>query len=310
MNPLAPFLEKYGFAMLDGGLSTQLERLGANMEGELWTSRVLVERPDLLQTACQQFLESGADVVATATYQASVDGFLRAGLKQEQARTLMRKAIELAVSARDEFWSQPGNRAGRLRPLVAASLGPYGACLHDGSEYHGNYAIGPPELVEFHRQRIGFLADAGADIFAFETFPSLLEAQAVFEVLPKFPEITAWISFSCRDDQHVAHGESFAECAALAAQQEQIVAVGVNCLPPENVTPLLKSAEGCGLPLAVYPNSGEYWDAEAQQWRGQVCGGMDVGAWHRHGARLIGGCCRTDSDDIRGMRASLEAALR
>ena len=165
-------------------------------------------------------------------------------------------------------------------------------------------------MVEFHRQRIGFLADAGADIFAFETFPSLLEARAVFDVLPEFPEITAWISFSCRDDQDVAHGESFAECAALAAQQEQIVAVGVNCLPPENVTPLLKSADGCGLPLVVYPNSGEHWDAEAQQWRGQVCGDMDVGAWHRNGARLIGGCCRTVSDDIGVMRASLEAALR
>ena len=132
----------------------------------------------------------------------------------------------------------------------------------------------------------------------------------VFELLPEFPEVRAWISFSCRDDEHVAHGESFAECAALAALQEQIVAVGVNCLPPEHVTPLLISATDCGLPLVVYPNSGEHWDAEAQQWRGQVCGDMEVGAWHRHGARLIGGCCRTVSDDIRAMRSRLQAALR
>ena len=237
--------EKYGYAMLDGGLSTQLEHLGANMEGALWTSRVLMEEPGLLKTACRQFLEAGADVIATATYQASVDGFLQAGVSREKARNLMREAIRLAVAERDEFWGDTSKRAGRLRPLVAASLGPYGACLHDGSEYHGNYAVGLKELIDYHRGRIEVLADAGADIFAFETWPSLLEAQAIFELLPEFPEIRAWISFSCIDKKNVAHGESFAECAELAARQAQVVAVGVNCLPPENVLSLLKSAQGC-----------------------------------------------------------------
>ena len=310
MNPLAPFLENNGFVMLDGGLSTQLEQLGANMEGELWTSRVLLEQPELLCQAYRQFLENGADVISTATYQASVAGFTRAGLAPDKAGDLMREAVRLAVSVRDEFWAVPENRAGRLRPLVAASLGPYGACLHDGSEYHGNYGIGLDKLIEFHRPRIRALAGAGADLFAFETFPSLLEAQAIFKLLPEFPDQSAWISFSCRDNLHVAHGEPFADCAALAAQQDQVVAVGINCLPPENVPGLLQSASPGGLPLAVYPNSGEYWDAQAQQWRGQACDEMDVAGWYRLGARLIGGCCRTHSKDIQQMRASLQAALR
>lgn len=309
MNPLAPFLKNDGFVMLDGGLSTQLEQVGANMKGELWTSRVLLEQPELLHQVHRQFLESGADVIATATYQASVDGFERAGLTAEEGLSLMQKAVRIAVQERDDFWSEPGNREGRLRPLVAASLGPYGACLHDGSEYHGNYAIGVGELLEFHRARIGALADSGADLFAFETVPSMLEAKAVFQALSEFPDLFAWISFSCRDDRHVAHGELFSDCAELAAQQEQVVAVGVNCLPPENVSGLLQSVADQGLPLAVYPNSGEYWDAEAQQWRGQVCGDMDVAGWYRHGARLIGGCCRTLSKDIQQMRSSLKAAL-
>jgi homocysteine S-methyltransferase len=310
MNPLKPIIDSNGYAMLDGGLSTQLERLGAKLEGELWTSRVLIDQPGLVSQAHRAFLEAGADIIATATYQASIKGFIRSGLAPDEAARLMRGAVGLAVEARDEFWSDRKNRAGRQRPLVAVSLGPYGACLHDGSEYSGDYGLGKEELIEFHKPRVALLEAAGADLFAFETFPSLLEAQAVFELLEDFPEIHAWISFSCRDETHVAHGEPFAECVRQAGEQPRIVAVGVNCLPPENVPSLLASAHGTNLPLAAYPNSGEHWDAGAQQWRGQVVGTMDVGAWHHLGARLIGGCCRTTADDIRTMRSYLEAALR
>lgn len=305
MNPLSPFFEQQGFAMLDGGLSTQLERNGADLSGELWTSRVLVDSPEKISKAHYQFLEGGADVIATATYQASVEGFVRAGLGAGDAAALMQEAVALAIEARDRFWAKPANREGRLRPLVAASLGPYGACLHDGSEYHGNYGIGKTELVEFHGSRIALLVDCGADLFAFETFPSLLECMAVLEALDEYPEIRAWISFSCSDELHVAHGETFADCAELAAGAAQIMAVGVNCTGPENIPSLLRSAQHVGIPLAAYPNSGEYWDAGLQQWCGQACGDMAVDEWKRLGARLIGGCCRTDAGDIRGMRERL-----
>ena len=291
--------------MLDGGLSTQWERIGADLSGELWTSRVLLDRPDLVETAHRQFLEGGADIIATATYQASVEGFVRAGLGADEAAKLIQEAVHIAIKARDRFWADPINREGRLHPLVAASLGPYGACLHDGSEYHGEYGLGKTELVDFHRPRIALIEDAGADLFAFETIPSMLEAMAILEVLDEFPAISAWISFSCRDELHVAHGESFADCAELVAGAGQILAVGVNCTAPENIPSLLQSAQGVRLPMAAYPNSGEYWDAGAQQWCGQACDSMAVGEWARLGARLIGGCCRTNANDIRGMRARL-----
>ena len=295
--------------MLDGGLSTQLERLGANLEGELWTAGVLLDHPELLEKAHEQFLAGGADVIATSTYQASVEGFERAGLSADEAARIMVRSIEIAVCARDTFWSREANRKERLRPLVAASLGPYGACLHDGSEYHGEYGLTRSEIEDFHRRRIAVLADSPADLFAFETFPSLAEAEALIGVLPEFPQVNAWLSFSCKDERHVAHGEPFAECAALAASSEQVIAVGVNCLPPANVPELLDTAGDCGLPLAAYPNSGEHWDAGTQAWRGNACDHMDVAAWYRHGARLVGGCCRTHADDIGRMRSQLQDAL-
>jgi homocysteine S-methyltransferase len=308
MNPLAPFLEHHGFVLLDGGLSTQLERHGANLAGELWTTRVLLEAPDKLRAAHRDFLAAGADVIASATYQASMPGLERCGMSAVTAAETMRGAIRLAREERDAFWREHGG-AGRLRPLVAASLGPFGACLHDGSEYHGHYGLGKRALEDFHRPRVALLADAGADLFAFETIPSLLEAEAILAVLEEYTDLTAWISFSCSDDRHVAHGEPFADCAAAVAASDRALAVGINCLAPEWVPGLLEAGRGARLPLAVYPNSGEHWDAGEQHWRGQACSDMDVGAWHAAGARLIGGCCRTDADDIRRMKERLETAL-
>lgn len=308
MNPIQPFLDRNGFVMLDGGLSTELERSGANLDHELWSSLVLLETPGLLSEAYSAYLEAGADIIATATYQASLEGFMRTGLGRADSLAMMQKAVQLALEARDSYWDTRENGAG-LKPLVAASLGPYGACLHDGSEYHGNYAMDQGALVDFHRPRVEALADCGADLFAFETIPSLLEGLAIVELLNEFPDVTAWLSFSCRNGAEVAHGEPFVECARLADNNEQLIAVGINCTPPGNIPALLESAGAIRTPLAVYPNSGEIWDAVRQQWCGEASDSMDVVTWHTLGARLIGGCCRTGADDIRRMKSELTAAL-
>ena len=308
MNPLQPFINKNGFVMLDGGLSTELEQRGANLDHELWSSLVLIETPELLSESHTAYLEAGADIIATATYQASLDGFMRTGLGRDESLAMMQNAVYLALQARDSFCEAQGDGL-RLKPLVAASLGPYGACLHDGSEYHGNYVMGLQELAEFQRPRVEALADCGADLFAFETIPSLLEGQAITELVKEFPDIKAWISFSCRNGTEVAHGEAFAECASLADNSPQFLAVGVNCTPPAYIPSLLDSAGDIQTPLLVYPNSGESWDAVQQQWCGEASDNMDVAAWHSLGARLIGGCCRTAAEDIRRMKSELMGAL-
>lgn len=309
MNSLEPFFEQQGFAMLDGGLSTQLERRGADLSGALWTARVLIDDPDAITLAHTDFLHGGADIIATATYQASTEGLENAGLSTGAAEQLMRGAVALAVDARDRFWSDSSNREHRLKPLVATSLGPYGACLHDGSEYHGNYDAGRQKLFDFHERRIALLEHSGADLFAFETIPSLEEGEVILSVLESFPDIRAWISFTGRDEWHIVHGERFSDCVEHMAVSPQMLAVGVNCTAPENIPGLLTSVEKKNVPLAVYPNSGERWDAEGKEWCGDACGAMDVVRWHGLGARLVGGCCRTDASDIRRMRKQLDDAL-
>jgi len=304
-NPLEPFLQQQGFVMLDGGLATELECRGADLDHFLWSARLLAEAPELIRDVHRDYLEAGADVIATATYQASLGGFSRAGFNQARAERLMQLSVELALQARESFWSAADSHHGRLPPLVAASIGPYGACLHDGSEYHGDYDIDRQALMDFHRPRMALLAATNADILAFETIPSRQEAEVLIELLCEYPDVPAWLSFSCRDGASVSHGEPFAECAALADRAGQVVAVGVNCTAPQHVSQLLAAASGVQRPLVVYPNSGEHWVAADNRWAGQCSGAFPVRDWYARGARVLGGCCRTGPEDIRDMRAAL-----
>jgi homocysteine S-methyltransferase len=217
----------------------------------------------------------------------------------------MRNAVSLALAARDDFWASESNRAGRLRPLVATSIGPYGAMLADGSEYRGRYAVDDATLAEFHRQRLQVLAGAGGDVLACETIPGLREARILVDLLREFPDTPAWISFSCKDGAHNCEGEDIGACVAELQNYPQIVAVGVNCTAPKYIVPLLQRMRArTTKPLIVYPNSGEVFDAACKHWSGEVPLrlGHEARHWLAAGARLIGGCCRTTPSDIRDVK--------
>lgn len=308
-DPLQPFFDGPGFVVLDGALATELEYRGADLKDPLWSARILLERPELIRQVHFDYFMAGADVAITASYQATFEGFARRGIGRDEAGRLLRLSVDLAREARDEFWKNEVRRQGRLRPLVAASVGPYGAFLADGSEYRGDYRISVKELMDFHRPRLTVLADSGADLLACETIPCRAEAEALVRLLAEFPGRPAWMSFSCADDQHVSYGERFADCVALAASSPQVVAVGVNCTAPSFIERLLQQAAAVTeKPLVAYPNSGETWDAAHHCW---LEGGVPVDfsqlarRWFMAGARLIGGCCRTRPTDIRAIRTSL-----
>lgn len=307
MNPLAPLLARYPVLVLDGALATELERRGCDLRDPLWSAKVLIEAPDLIRQVHRDYFEAGADCVITASYQASVEGFMRRGLSRAEALELIRRSVRLAMETRDAFWREPSSRSGRLRPLVAASVGPYGAFLADGSEYRGDYGLGESELMDFHRPRIAALLEAGADLLACETIPSFSEARALARLLAEFPNASAWFSFSARDEAHLWHGEPLAECAAWLDGQPQVVAVGVNCTAPRYLPALIEAAcTVTGKPIVVYPNSGETYDPEQRLWSGVSDAetfASEARRWYASGARLIGGCCRTTPDHIRSIAA-------
>ena len=257
------------------------------------------------------YYAAGADVAITASYQASFAGFQRRGLSAGQAADLMRLSVRLAQDARDAFWEESANRRGRVRPLVAASIGCYGASLADGCEYRGDYGLSKQQLIDWHRPRMQTLIDAGPELLACETIPCFQEGEALLEVLAEFPHQPAWLSFSCCDELHVCRGEAFAYCVALANQSPQIVAVGLNCTPPRFVAPLLQAAAAVtSKPLLCYPNSGESWDAARHCWiegAGVTGFGPASRLWLDAGARLVGGCCRTGPEDVAAIAEIVRA---
>jgi homocysteine S-methyltransferase len=306
-SPLEEFLKKQPLVVLDGALATELERRGADLKDPLWSAKILLEQPELIRAVHFDYFKAGADLATTATYQATFEGFARRGIGKDAAARAMRAAIALAAEARDEFWGDIKNRALRLRPLIAASVGPYGAMLADGSEYRGRYAVDDVELAAFHRPRLDVLANAGADLLAFETLPCLREALVLARLLEAYPAMVAWISFSCQDGARNCEGEDMARCAAELAAHPQVAAIGVNCTAPEHVTGLLARLRGStDKPLVVYPNSGQIYDAVAKRWEGahaERAFGAFAREWFAAGARLIGGCCRTTPEDIREVTA-------
>lgn len=309
----SPFsIQNLPFTILDGALATELERRGADLRDQLWSARLLVDNPALIRQVHLDYFNAGADVATTASYQATFAGFARLGLDHAAAAELMRLSVHLALEAREQFWANPQQRAGRRWPLVAASIGPYGAFLADGSEYRGHYGLSVDELIDFHRPRMAVLAESGADLFACETIPCPQETQALLRLLAEFPHMSAWLSYSCRDGQHVCQGEPFAECAALANESPQVMAVGVNCTAPRFVEELLQIGRTVtDKPLVCYPNSGEAWDAVNRCWvEGSTAADFaDLALrWRAAGAQLIGGCCRTTPEDIRALRAAIMEA--
>jgi homocysteine S-methyltransferase len=285
-----------GIRVLDGGMASELEYLGADINGPLWSAHVLEDAPDKILAVHRAYIQAGADCIETSSYQISRMGYAEVGFAPQRADVALLHAVSLARTAAAEMTDR--------RILVAVSLGPYGAALHNGAEYHGNYACSHSDLVAFHRERIEVLAGLkGPEILAFETLPSLDEARAIGKALAPHPDLTAWFSFTCPNAQHVAHGELLRDCAALVAGLPQTIAIGVNCTNPPLVVPLIAELRAASnKPVIVYPNSGETWDPQARRWTGSsapAAYGQKATEWFAAGAQIIGGCCRTRPAHIR-----------
>jgi homocysteine S-methyltransferase len=300
MEPIERALAEHGSLIVDGGLSTQLELGGADLRDPLWSANVLLQDPAAIREAHLAFLRAGADVLITASYQVSFEGFAARGLDAAATEAALRASVTIAREAADAV---PDREV-----IVAASVGPHGAILADGSEYRGHYTLTHAELVGFHRRRIEVLLDAHPDLLAIETIPSIVEAQALIQVLAGIPEARAWFSFTCSDGATLADGTPFAEAVALVAESPQVLAVGVNCTSPEFVADLIEVARAVtAKPIVVYPNRGGGWDAMGKRWLGAKGGGLSdlAPAWRTAGASLIGGCCGTDAADINALASAV-----
>lgn len=302
MNPIESILKNQKIVIIDGAMATELESRGCDLNDDLWSARILMEQPELIRAVHLDYFNNGADIAITASYQATMEGFAKRGLSREEALDLIKKSVRLAQEARDEFWAKEENRIGREYPLIAGSVGPYGAYLADGSEYRGDYNLSEDELIAFHRPRIEALIASGADILACETIPCGIEAQALIRLLAEFPNTFAWFTFTAKDGEHISNGERIANIAAFLDKQPQAAAVGINCSSPLHIPSLIREIKkNTNKPIIVYPNSGEYYSAVTNTWHGETsCDKFSLQSkeWFENGATLIGGCCRTTPGHI------------
>ncbi|MFJ9031097.1 homocysteine S-methyltransferase [Streptomyces sp. NPDC102274] len=280
--------------VLDGGLSNQLAAQGCELSDDLWSARLLVDSPEQIEAAHAAYVRAGARVLITSSYQATYEGFARRGVSRDTAGALLVRSVELArragAAGPDEVW-------------VAASVGPYGAMLADGSEYRGRYGLSVRELERFHRPRIETLASAGPDALALETVPDTDEAEALLRAAAGCG-VPVWLSYSIEGERTRA-GQPLADAFALAAGDDQVIAVGINCCEPADTDRAVElAASVTGKPVVVYPNSGEGWDSGARSWRGDATFDPSrVRSWQAAGARLVGGCCRVGPERIAELSA-------
>jgi homocysteine S-methyltransferase len=282
---------------IDGGMSTELEQQGCTLEGSLWTAQALLDDPALIESAHKAYVDAGAGVVITASYQISRAGFVENDHSPEDADRALRASIDVARKA-----------VAGTSCLVAASVGPYGAILHDGSEYKGNYGKSVEELTAFHTERLAVLICANPDLLALETIPDALEAEALVAALATFPEAIAWMSFSLGPDGKLWAGQSLAEAARIAASSFAIAAIGVNCVDPALVSAAIAEIRTVTeLPVVIYANGGGTWNSESGLWENAAADSLVANSreWVAQGAALIGGCCGTHAGDMRQLAQAL-----
>jgi homocysteine S-methyltransferase len=273
------------YTLLDGGLATALEDLGNTFTSELWTGELLKSAPNQIREAHAAFAKAGAEIIITSTYQVSFPGCLAKGWTHQEVVDALKNSIQLARDAHS--------------PKVAASIGPYGAYLADGSEYRGNYDATEAELREFHQERLEILIACKPDYLAIETIPEIREARVLLQLLKDLDNtIPVWIAFSCRDDLRLSSGEYFKD-AARVSKELGADYIGINCTSPELVTSLLESAKEYG-PFVVYPNAGRTWNEKLKRLEGSAVKLSDehIQQWADCGATIIGGCCGIGPKEI------------
>lgn len=295
-----------GPAAIDGGLATELEARGHDLGGTLWSARLLADDPEAIVAVHCAYYMAGATVGVSASYQASRAGFVRQGRTGQEADRLMALSVDLVRRGRELARAQGADHP----MLVAASVGPFGATLHDGSEYRGRYGVPHDELVAFHSERIAVLVAADPDLLAVETVPDVDEARAIIDALDaRGRGLPTWLSYSCRDGAGTCAGQPIEDAARLVNRSASVTAIGVNCTAPEYIGELIGRIRAVTpeLPIVVYPNAGRVWDGRASRWRGAGSDALPadvVHSWFAAGASLVGGCCGLGPAAIRDVVAA------
>lgn len=308
---LTTILTKSQLLITDGAAGTHLESMGCDLNDDLWTAKILKDNPELIKRLHCDYFQAGADFGVTVSYQATIEGYTKKGLTKAEAVDLIKTSATLLLEARDAWWEQEGKAENRRYPIAAASIGPYGAFLADGSEYRGDYHLSKEELRQFHQERIEILWNQGVDLIAAETIPRLDEAMVIAEIVQDL-NAKCWITFSAKNESQISNGQDISECIRALEVFDCVVAVGINCTAPQFVGGLIEKINTeTNKPIVVYGNLGNSYDPNSKTWCDHDKNGATsylsyAQQWKNLGARIIGGCCGTTPTEIKQIFSSVE----
>ena len=300
-------LQTGGPVILDGANGTELERLGAPMDQDLWCARALADCPDIVQEVHRRYIDAGADIITTNTFSATREAMQRCGLAAH-FEAWNRRAARIALEARDR-----SSRAGSL--VVAGSVGTYGR-------------FGPLDLetaFDHFRAQGEILAGEGVDLLILETLGSTTRTIKAMVNATKDLGVPVWVSISClrdRDTGALMFGiEESSEAAheaqthgPLAEAVREITSVGGSALlmmhsvrdVTEDAVKVMRSTFSG--PLGAYPNAG-YWTRPNWTFVDQVSPDAylaDARRWVEAGAAIVGGCCGVGVEHIRALAEGLK----
>ncbi len=212
---LRTLVDDHKFLVLDGALGTRIEQLGFELDPVLWSAGNLIRNPNLIMDIHKDYLNAGANIITTSSYQISYDGLLKVmNYNVQETDNLLLKSVELANRARN-IVNKDYNQLANLTPrLIAASIGCYGASLANGSEYTGKYDKSEQQLIEFHCNKFRTLASSPhTDLIAFETLPCFNEVKAVTSLVANHrSEVTCWLSLACQSDSQLNSSDRIEDC--------------------------------------------------------------------------------------------------
>ena len=285
-------LSSGGLVLLDGGTGTEVVRRRSPSAEDLWGVGPLLNAPEMLREIHETYITAGAEIITTSTFRTHGRSLARVG-KQDEAEALTRRAVEIALKARDVA-------GGDSNVLIAGSIAPLEDCYEPDSV--------PPDddLAEEHARHARYLAEAGVDLLLAETMNTVREARAAL-LAGLSTGLPTWIALACGAGGCMLSGEPMKETMDTLLPLAP-AALLVNCTSPELTTAALDQLKGLHtVPLGAYANNGE---PEGAGWSfsGEYSPARyleEAGLWVERGVRIIGGCCGTTPEHIRALREGL-----
>jgi len=288
--------------LMDGSIGQELVKRSGNRATPLWSTRVMIDQPELVGQLHTDYFAVGATVATTNTYAVHRSRLERVGL-EDQVPALIETAMAQAEMARERYTG--GRIAGSLGPLLAS----YRPDLNPDVE-EARLKFG--ELVQLMKPRV--------DLFLIETVSSVQEAEGALAATEGCGK-PVWLALTVddHDGTRLRSGERLADVKPLIERYGP-EAVLINCTRPEVVQDGLEIIKGFGRRFGAYANgfaevSDEFLkDAPTVDSLEQR---TDLGPseyadfamqWVDQGATIVGGCCEVGPNHIAELARRLTAA--